>query len=176
MAGAGITLGQTVRVRFAPSPTGTLHIGSARTALYNFLFARHTGGSFVLRIDDTDAARSDAALEASIMADLRWLGLAWDEGPDRGGPSGPYRQSERLDRHRAAAGELLAAGLAYRCFCPEERLEQLRREALAAGRTPRYDRRCLGAVGGRGRSPAGTPVSRRPCASRCPRGTSSSTT
>ena len=132
-----------MRVRFAPSPTGTLHIGSARTALYNFLFARHTGGSFILRIDDTDAARSDAALEASIIGDLRWLGLAWDEGPDVGGPSGPYRQSERLERHRAAAGELLEAGLAYRCFCPEERLEELRREALAAGRTPRYDRRCL---------------------------------
>jgi len=133
-----------VRVRFAPSPTGTLHIGSARTALYNYLFARHTGGAFVLRIDDTDAARSDAALEASIMADLRWLGLAWDEGPDVGGPSGPYRQSERLEQHRSAAAELLASGQAYQCFCPEERLEQLRREALAAGRTPRYDRRCLG--------------------------------
>ena len=132
-----------MRVRFAPSPTGTLHIGSARTALYNFLFARHTGGAFVLRIDDTDAARSDAALEASIMGDLRWLGLAWDEGPDVGGPSGPYRQSERLERHRAAADRLLEAGLAYRCFCPEERLEELRREALAQGRTPRYDRRCL---------------------------------
>ncbi len=133
-----------MRVRFAPSPTGTLHIGSARTALYNFLFARHNGGRFVLRVDDTDAARSDAGLEQSIMADLRWLGLQWDEGPDVGGSSGPYRQSERLDRHRAAADRLLEAALAYRCFCPEERLEGLRREALAAGRTPRYDRRCLG--------------------------------
>ena len=121
-----------------------MHVGSARTALYNYLFARHTGGAFVLRVDDTDAARSDPALEASIMADLRWLGLMWDEGPDVGGPSGPYRQSERLERHRAAAERLLASGLAYRCFCPEDRLEQLRREALAAGRTPRYDRRCLG--------------------------------
>ena len=143
MRGAIITLDPTVRVRFAPSPTGTLHIGSARTALYNFLFARRNGGSFVLRVDDTDAARSDAALEESIMADLRWLGLAWDEGPDLGGPSGPYRQSERLPRHREAAARLLDAGHAYRCFCPEERLEELRREALAAGRTPRYDRRCL---------------------------------
>ncbi len=133
-----------MRVRFAPSPTGTLHIGSARTALYNFLFARHTGGRFVLRIDDTDAVRSDPALEASIMDDLRWLGLAWDEGPDVGGPSGPYRQRERLERYRAAAAGLLDAGRAYRCFCPEARLEELRREALAAGRTPRYDRRCLG--------------------------------
>jgi nondiscriminating glutamyl-tRNA synthetase len=136
-----------VRVRFAPSPTGTLHIGSARTALYNFLFARHSGGTFVLRIDDTDAARSDAALEESILADLRWLGLAWDEGPDVGGPSGPYRQSGRLERHRAAADDLLQRGLAYRCFCPEDRLEELRREALAAGRTPRYDRRCLALSG-----------------------------
>ena len=93
-----------MRVRFAPSPTGTLHIGSARTALYNFLFARHVGGRFILRVDDTDTARSDAALEASIMDDLRWLGLTWDEGPDVGGPAGPYRQSERLERHRAAAG------------------------------------------------------------------------
>jgi glutamyl-tRNA synthetase len=132
-----------VRVRFAPSPTGTLHIGSARTALYNYLFARHAGGSFVLRIDDTDAARSEAALEAGIMADLRWLGLQWDEGPDVGGPAGPYRQRERLERYAAAAGTLLEAGLGYRCFCPEERLEALRREALADGRTPRYDRRCL---------------------------------
>jgi len=142
--GSAVTLDQTVRVRFAPSPTGTLHIGSARTALYNFLFARRHGGSFALRVDDTDAARSDAGLEASIMADLRWLGLVWDEGPDVGGPSGPYRQSERLERHRAAADGLLASGRAYHCFCPEERLERLRREALAAGRTPRYDRRCLG--------------------------------
>jgi nondiscriminating glutamyl-tRNA synthetase len=139
-----ITLDLTVRVRFAPSPTGTLHLGSARTALYNFLFARHAGGSFVLRVDDTDAARSDAALEAGIIADLRWLGLSWDEGPDVGGPSGPYRQSERLQRHRAAAEGLLRSGLAYHCFCSEDRLEELRRAALAAGRTPRYDRRCLG--------------------------------
>jgi glutamyl-tRNA synthetase len=149
-----------VRVRFAPSPTGTLHIGSARTALYNFLFARHTGGSLVLRIDDTDSARSDAALEASIMTDLRWLGLDWDEGPDAGGGSGPYRQSERLERHRAAADELLALGQAYHCFCPEERLEQLRREALAAGHTPRYDRRCLSLPAGevRRRLGAGEPA------------------
>lgn len=133
-----------MRVRFAPSPTGTLHIGSARTALYNFLFARHHGGAFVLRVDDTDASRSDRTLEARILADLRWLGLVWDEGPDVGGPCGPYRQSERVGRYLEAAERLLAEGRAYRCFCPEERLEELRREALAAGRTPRYDRRCLG--------------------------------
>jgi nondiscriminating glutamyl-tRNA synthetase len=147
-------------VRFAPSPTGTLHIGSARTALYNYLFARHNDGVFVLRVDDTDASRSDAALEAGIMADLRWLGLAWDEGPDVGGPFGPYRQSERLEQHRSAAGKLLATGRAYHCFCPEERLEQLRREALAAGRTPRYDRRCLSLAEGevRRRLDAGEPA------------------
>ncbi len=133
-----------MRVRFAPSPTGTLHVGSARTALYNYLFARHTGGRFVLRIDDTDTARSDAALESAIMADLRWLGLDWEEGPDVGGPSGPYHQKERLKLYRGAAGELLDSGLAYRCFCPEERLEKLRREALVGGRPARYDRRCLG--------------------------------
>ena len=133
-----------MRVRFAPSPTGTLHIGSARTALFNYLFARHSGGAFVLRIDDTDAARSEDRHEEAILADLRWLGLDWDEGPDVGGPCGPYRQSERADGYRAAAGELLACGAAYHCFCPEERLEELRAAALAEGRTPRYDRRCLG--------------------------------
>jgi nondiscriminating glutamyl-tRNA synthetase len=131
-------------VRFAPSPTGTLHIGSARTALFNFLCARHTGGDFVLRIDDTDAARSHEHHEEAIIADLRWLGLDWDEGPDVGGPCGPYRQSERLSGYRAAAEQLLAGGHAYRCFCPEERLKELRAAAHAEGQLPRYDGRCLG--------------------------------
>jgi nondiscriminating glutamyl-tRNA synthetase len=140
---AQITLHQTVRVRFAPSPTGTLHIGSARTALFNYLVARHSGGSFVLRIDDTDVARSEERHEDAILADLRWLGLDWDEGPEAGGPYGPYRQSERLENYRAAAQHLLQTGAAYRCFCSQERLEALRAEALAEGRTPRYDRRCL---------------------------------
>jgi len=134
----------TVRVRFAPSPTGTLHIGSARTALFNWLFARHNGGRFVLRVDDTDLMRSEERHEDSILADLRWLGLGWDEGPDVGGPCGPYRQRERLERYRSAATGLLAAGRAYHCFCPEERLEGLRAAALAEGRLPRYDRRCHG--------------------------------
>ena len=133
-----------MRVRFAPSPTGTLHIGSARTALFNWLFARHNGGSFVLRVDDTDAVRSEDRHEAAIFADLRWLGLDWDEGPDKGGPCAPYRQSERLEGYRAAAAELLADGQAYHCFCPEERLGEARAAALAEGRPPRYDRRCLG--------------------------------
>jgi nondiscriminating glutamyl-tRNA synthetase len=120
-----------------------LHIGSARTALFNFLCARHAGGDFVLRIDDTDAARSHDRHEEAILADLRWLGLDWDEGPDVGGPCAPYRQSERLGGYRAAADQLLAGGLAYHCFCPEERLAELRAAALAEGRAPRYDRRCL---------------------------------
>src|SRR5665647_1838150 len=100
--GATISLESRVRVRFAPSPTGTLHIGSARTALFNFLCARHAGGDFVLRIDDTDAARSHDRHEDAILADLHWLGLDWDEGPDVGGPWAPYRQSERLGGYRAA--------------------------------------------------------------------------
>jgi nondiscriminating glutamyl-tRNA synthetase len=133
-----------VRVRFAPSPTGTLHIGSARTALFNWLFARHSGGDFVLRVDDTDLLRSEDRHESAILADLRWLGLGWDEGPDIGGPCAPYRQSERLESYRRAADGLLAAGSAYLCFCPEQRLEELRTAALAEGRLPRYDRRCLG--------------------------------
>ena len=133
-----------MRVRFAPSPTGTLHIGSARTALYNFLFARHARGSFVVRIEDTDAARSEERFEQAILDDLAWLGLDWDEGPDRGGPFGPYRQAERAVTYGRAADALAAAGLAYPCFCSQERLDALRAEALAAARPPRYDGRCRG--------------------------------
>ncbi len=158
-----MTLESKVRVRFAPSPTGTLHVGSARTALFNYLYARHCGGAFVLRVDDTDAARSEDRHEEAILADLRWLGLDWDEGPDVGGPCGPYRQSERAAGYRAAAGELLASGAAYYCFCPEERLAELRAAALAEGRTPRYDRRCLGLPAGEvaGRRAAGEPAALR---------------
>jgi len=133
-----------VRVRFAPSPTGSLHIGSARTALYNFLFARHNGGSFVVRVEDTDVARSERRFEEDILDDLTWLGLRWDEGPDLGGPYGPYRQSERLEGYRKVGAQLLEAGKAYRCFCTQARLEQLRAERLAAGQMPKYDRRCFG--------------------------------
>lgn len=132
----------TVRVRFAPSPTGHLHVGNARTALFNWLLARRLGGRFVLRIEDTDVGRSTAAAERSIFDDLRWLGLTWDEGPDAGGGHGPYRQSERLALYREHAGRLLAAGQAYYCFCTAERLETARRRALAAGQTARYDGRC----------------------------------
>ena len=131
-----------MRVRFAPSPTGHLHVGNARTALYNWLLARRHGGVFVLRVEDTDVARSTRESERSIFDDLRWLGLDWDEGPDRGGPHGPYRQSERLDLYTAAAEDLLARGLAYRCFCTPETLEAERRAALAAGHAPKYGGRC----------------------------------
>ena len=137
-----ISLDHTVRVRFAPSPTGTLHIGSARTALYNFLVARHAAGAFVVRIEDTDAARSEARFERAILDDLAWLGLACDEGPDQGGPFGPYRQAERVTLYQDAADTLAAAGLAYPCFCSQERLDTLRAEAHAAGRPLRYDGRC----------------------------------
>jgi glutamyl-tRNA synthetase len=142
MAERTINLDSTVRVRFAPSPTGGLHVGSARTALFNWLFARRYGGAYVLRIEDTDAARSDRRHEEAILEDLRWLGLDWDEGPDRGGGHGPYRQSERLETYREAAGRLLTAGSAYRCFCNQERLEELGARQRAAGEPPRYDRRC----------------------------------
>ena len=121
-----------------------MHIGSARTALLNYLFARHSGGVFVLRIEDTDVARSDARYETSILDDVEWLGLSWDEGPDRGGPCGPYRQSERLAGYAAAAEELVRTGRAYRCFCSAARLEELRAARLAQGLMPLYDRRCLG--------------------------------
>jgi len=137
-----------VRVRFAPSPTGALHIGSARTALYNFLFARRHGGSFIVRIEDTDVARSEAHFEASILEDLAWLGLRWDEGPECGGPAEPYRQSERQGLYRAAAHDLLERGLAYPCFCSQERLDALRQQRLAAGLMPKYDRRCHGLPAG----------------------------
>lgn len=135
------------RVRFAPSPTGTLHVGSARTALYNHLFARHAGGSFVLRVEDTDAARSTGEFEESILADLSWLGLHWDEGPDIGGGYGPYRQSERSNDgvYRREAERLLADGKAYHCFCSQGRLDEVKQRCLDRGEMPRYDRSCAAA-------------------------------
>ena len=131
-----------VRVRFAPSPTGWLHVGGARTALFNWLFARKHGGAFVVRVEDTDVQRSTAACEVGVLEDLRWLGLNWDEGPDVGGAFGPYRQSERLPHYREAADRLLAAKLAYRCFCTDEELDARRAKATAAGRPPQYDGTC----------------------------------
>lgn len=131
-----------VRVRLAPSPTGDPHVGSAYQALYNYCFAKRHGGQFILRIEDTDQARSRHTSEAMILEALRWLGLQWDEGPDVGGPYGPYRQSERLDIYRTHVRHLLDAGHAYYCFCTPERLAEMRAAQQKAGRPPGYDRRC----------------------------------
>ena len=131
-----------MRVRFAPSPTGQLHVGNARTALFNWLLARGRGGTFILRIEDTDVERSTRASEAAILEDLRWLGLDWDEGPDTGGPRGPYRQSERLPLYQRYASELLASDRAYYCFCTAAQLEAGRQEALASGRPALYACTC----------------------------------
>jgi glutamyl-tRNA synthetase len=131
-----------MRVRFAPSPTGQLHVGNARTALFNWLLARGSGGTFILRIEDTDAERSTRESEAAIVRDLRWLGLDWDEGPDIGGSLGPYRQSERLHLYQSYAKELLAADGAYYCFCSTAQLDAERHEALAAGRPAHYAGTC----------------------------------
>ena len=133
-----------VRVRFAPSPTGNLHVGSARTAIFNWLFARRTGGTFILRIEDTDALRNRPEYTQSIMDGMRWLGMDWDEGPGAGGACGPYFQSERLPLYQQALEKLLREGKAYRCFCSPERLEEVRQRQLQAKENPRYDRRCLG--------------------------------
>lgn len=128
-----------VRVRFAPSPTGSLHVGGARTALFNWLLARRNNGKFVVRVEDTDEARSTRASEASILSDLKWLGLNWDEGPEIGGPHAPYRQSERKEIYSKYAEQLIENGHAYRCFCTEEELEAKKKEAEANGLEPRYD-------------------------------------
>jgi glutamyl-tRNA synthetase len=131
------------RVRFAPSPTGYLHVGGARTALFNWLYARHLGGTFVLRIEDTDVERSSIDMVSGILDGLRWLGLNWDEGPEVGGPHAPYFQSERLDRYRDAASRLVTQGLAYHCYCTPERLRDERERAEARGDAWKYDRTCL---------------------------------
>ena len=138
------------RVRFAPSPTGYLHVGGARTALFNWLFARRHGGTFVLRIEDTDAERSSWEMVTGIVEGMRWLGLDWDEGPDVGGPHAPYFQSQRLEKYRAAGAALVATGHAYYCYCPPEVLQQKRQAAEAAG-------------GGCGNCPKTTPVCCRNC-------------
>src|SRR5919198_4659211 len=131
-----------IRVRFAPSPTGYLHIGGARTALFNWLYARRHGGVFVLRIEDTDVERSSADMVEGILDGLRWLGLDWDEGPKIGGPYGPYLQSGRLDHYRALAQRLVASGHAYYCYCTAEELKQ-RRDACPQGASSwKYDRAC----------------------------------
>ena len=132
----------SVRVRFAPSPTGHLHVGGARTAIFNWLFARHHDGTFIIRVEDTDQARSTSESEQMVLDDLRWLGLTWDEGPDIGGPHAPYRQSERRDRYNETARALVEKGVAYRCYCSEEVLEAKRKQAEAEGRPPHYDLTC----------------------------------
>jgi glutamyl-tRNA synthetase len=148
---SGTTGERPIRVRMAPSPTGALHIGTARTSLYNYLFARHNGGTYVLRIEDTDVVRSTREFERDIIDGLHWLGISWDEGPAAGseagdgneiGAHGPYRQSERLDRYRREADRLLEAGLAYRCYCTPEELEAVRHEQERNRQAPRYNGRC----------------------------------
>src|SRR3954470_5236736 len=146
-----VTGNPNVRVRFAPSPTGHLHVGNARTALFNWLFARQKGGTYILRIEDTDVERSEERFEDQLVEDLRWLGLEWDEGPGFGGavfgkPAsgeyGPYRQSERMAIYHEHAERLLAQGKAYLCFCSVEELEAERKQALAAHRSPIYSGKC----------------------------------
>lgn len=131
-----------VRVRFAPSPTGYLHVGGARTVLFNWLYARHTKGKLILRIEDTDQSRSTPEHERMQIEDMKWLGLTWDEGPDVGGPFAPYRQSERQEIYAKYATELLNSDRAYYCFCPDELLTQKREAAMKLGAVPQYDGTC----------------------------------
>jgi len=135
-------LSKPVRVRFAPSPTGFPHVGGIRSALFNWLFARHCGGTFILRIEDTDVARTVPGSVEAIMSGLRWLGLQWDEGPQVGGKYGPYFQSERLPLYQKIAKQLVDQGDAYYCFCSQERLEAMRAEQQKMKRPPGYDRTC----------------------------------
>jgi len=137
----------TIRVRFAPSPTGLLHVGNARTALFNWLYARKTGGKFIVRVEDTDLERSKSAYEKQLIDDLVWLGLSWDEGPNENdsgekGEFGPYRQSKRLDIYSSQTAQLLAEGKAYRCFCTAEELEEERKQAIAQHRPQIYSGKC----------------------------------
>jgi glutamyl-tRNA synthetase/nondiscriminating glutamyl-tRNA synthetase len=147
----------SVRVRFAPSPTGQVHVGNARTALFNWLFARQQKGTFILRIEDTDLDRSETRYETQLLEDLKWLGIEWDEGPDVGGPYPPYRQSDKWEVYRAHALKLVDEGKAYYCFCTQEQLEKQREQALKEGRQPIYPGTCrnLGADEARRRLAAG---------------------
>src|SRR3989441_5142808 len=139
----GVSEAPAVRVRIAPSPTGFAHLGTASTALYNVLFARQRNGTFALRVDDTDVERNRPEYELLIYEALRLLGLDWDEGPDKGGPYAPYRQSERVDLYKQNAVKLLAQGKAYKCYCTPEELDAERRQAQAERRPYKYSRRCL---------------------------------
>ena len=129
---------RVVRCRFAPSPSGSIHVGNARSALFSWLFARHHGGAFVLRVEDTDASRVSEEAFHGVVDSLRWLGLDWDEGPDVGGPHGPYRQSQRRDLYAEQVERLVTDGNAYRCYCTPEELELRRRGSSTHG----YDGRC----------------------------------
>lgn len=131
-----------VRVRFAPSPTGFLHVGNVRTALFNWLFARHHQGAFILRIEDTDAERGSPEYEKKLLEDLGWLGLEWDEGVDKEGQYGPYRQSDRYQIYREFARSLASGEMVFECFCTEEELEIVREAQLARGEMPRYSGAC----------------------------------
>jgi glutamyl-tRNA synthetase len=131
-----------IRVRFAPSPTGYLHIGGLRTALYNYLFAKHVGGKFILRIEDTDQTRKVEGAVENLIETLKWSGVEYDEGPDRDGGYGPYIQSQRLDLYRACAHELIEKDKAYHCFCSSERLQDVRQKQMAAKLSTSYDRHC----------------------------------
>jgi glutamyl-tRNA synthetase len=135
-------MNNSVRVRFAPSPTGYPHVGNIRTALFNWLFARHCGGSFIVRIEDTDITRKVKGAVAAILSSLRWLGLDWDEGPEVGGKYGPYFQSQRLDLYREVAERLVSQGDAYYCYCSPQRLEAMRAEQVRRKQPPGYDRHC----------------------------------
>ena len=133
---------QPARVRFAPSPTGRMHLGSARTALYDYLLAHGTGGQFILRIEDTDRKRYVPGAEEELMDGLHWLGIHWDEGPDVGGPYGPYRQSERKEIYQKFAQQLVDTDHAYPCFCTPERLAKVRQEQQKRKEPPHYDGLC----------------------------------
>ena len=136
-------MAEKVRVRFAPSPTGNLHVGGVRTALFNWLFARHMGGVFVLRIDDTDPERSKKEYLENILEAMKWLGMDWDEGPGIGGPYAPYFESERMDRYREVTAKLLAEGKAFKCWCNPAEIDEMRRQAAVLKRPPRYDGHCI---------------------------------
>ncbi|MBM3886931.1 glutamate--tRNA ligase, partial [Candidatus Dependentiae bacterium] len=133
----------SIRVRFAPSPTGFMHLGNVRAALMNFLFAKQKKGTFILRIEDTDAERNLDEAKQRIIQDLHWLGLTYTEGPDVGGDFGPYEQSARANLYQEKLAELIRINRIYRCFCTPEQLEIKRKEQLAASKPPRYDRHCL---------------------------------
>ena len=137
---------EKIRVRYAPSPTGDPHVGNIRTALFNWLFARHSGGKFIVRIEDTDIARTVASSKNTILEALQWLGLDWDEGPDIGGPYGPYVQSERVERYKLAAEELVDKDMAYYCICSAERLQEMRKSQTERKQPPGYDRLCRDAA------------------------------